>query len=247
MKIRAVTYVLVHGGGTTGRFWDRLLPHLDQPALAVHLPGRADRPADLGSITVGQEVASVVADIESSTQSSFTLVAHSSGGLVVPGVVAALGDRVERVVLSAGLIPPEDGCGLDCMQPRHAEGLKLANDAAQQEGNPIIFPAPTEPEAMRKSFGGDPLDDETLAYVFDPVRSVADTVNHYFQPVHWSTAASVDVTYLLNARDRPIPTALQVEMVARLPQRATRIDLDGGHIPAVTDPGRFAALLASRP
>jgi pimeloyl-ACP methyl ester carboxylesterase len=243
-----MSLVLVHGGGTTGRFWDRLLPHLRDAALAVDLPGRNDKPADLGSITVDDEVASVVADIDrSALDGPIILVAHSSGGLVVPGVVAALDGRVDRVVLSAALIPPEGGCGLDCMQPRHAEGLRLAAEAARADGNPIIFPAPTDPEALRKTFGGDPLDDETLAFVFDPVRSVADTVHHYFQPVHWSSAASVPVTYLLNERDRPIPAALQDEMLTRLPQPAERIALDGGHIPAVTDPATFARVLHDLP
>jgi pimeloyl-ACP methyl ester carboxylesterase len=239
-----MTYVLVHGGGTTSRFWDRLLPLLDGPVLAIDLPGRGNKPADLGTITVDDEVASVVADIEANVRDeSFTLVAHSSGGLVVPGVVAALDGRVERVVLSAALIPPEGGCGLDCMKPRHAEGLRLAAEAANADGNPIIFPPPADPEALRTTYGGDPLDDETLAFVFDPVRSVADTVNHYFQPVHWSHAADVPVTYLLNERDRPIPAALQEEMLTRLPQPATRIALDSGHVPAVTDPVTFASLL----
>ncbi len=186
----------------------------------------------------------MVADIEgASLDGPITLVAHSSGGLVVPGVVAALDGRVAQVVMSAALIPPEGGCGLDCMQPRHADGLRLAAEAAIADGNPIIFPAPTDPEALRKTYGGDPLDDETLAFVFDSVRSVADTVNHYFQSVHWSTAADVPVTYILNERDRPIPAALQDEMLTRLPRPATRIPLDSGHIPAVTDPESIAAVL----
>jgi hypothetical protein len=41
-----LTYVLIHGGGSTGRFWDRLLPHLDAPALAIDMPGRNGKPAD---------------------------------------------------------------------------------------------------------------------------------------------------------------------------------------------------------
>jgi pimeloyl-ACP methyl ester carboxylesterase len=183
-KIPTVPYVLVHGGGTTARFWDRLLPHLDGPALAVDLPGRNEKAADLATITVDEEVASVITDVRrASIDAPIILVAHSSGGLVVPGVVAALGDRIRHVVLSAALIPPEGGTGLDCMQPRHAEGLRGAAEAARQDGTAITLPAPTDPESMRRTFGGDPLDDDTLAYVFDPVRSVEDTVNHYFQPV----------------------------------------------------------------
>jgi len=129
------------------------------------------------------------------------------------------------------------------MQPRHAEGLRAAADAAQRDGTVIILPAPTDPESMRGAYGGDPLDDDTLAYVVDPVRSVADTVHHYFQPVHWSMAANVAVTYVVNERDRPIPLALQEEMLTRLPRPARRISFDTGHIPAVTDPESFASVL----
>ena len=36
-------YVLVHGAGMGASCWDRLIPHLDAPAVALDLPGRGSR------------------------------------------------------------------------------------------------------------------------------------------------------------------------------------------------------------
>jgi pimeloyl-ACP methyl ester carboxylesterase len=241
------TYVLVHGGGSTARYWDRLLPHLDRPALAVDLPGRNGKPADLGTLTVDDEVASVLADLEAAAlDGPIIVVAHSSGGLVVPGVVAGLAGRVRHVVLNAALVPTEGGCGLDCMQPRHRDGLMAVLEAAEADGTVITLPppAPDDAERFRTTYGGDPLDDETLAYIVDPARCVEDTVHHYFQPVHWSNVAGTPITYVLNERDRPIRPEMQEEMAARLPAPASVVRIDAGHIPAVTQPVDFARLLA---
>lgn len=244
-----MTYVLIHGGGSTARFWDRLVPLLPGRALAVDLPGRGAHPADLGTITVDDEVASVVGDIEAAgIDDAIVLVAHSSGGLVVPGVVDALKPRVERIVLNAALVPPEGGCGLDGMQPRHAAGLASAVEAAMSEGRTITLPGPPQdPEQFRGAYGGDPLSDDDLTFVVDPVRCVPDTIHHYFQPVQWALARGVPVTYILNERDRPIPPALQEEMITRLPDPPTVVRLPTGHLPAVTHPRDLADAVAKAP
>jgi len=96
---------------------------------------------------------------------------------------------------------------------------------------------------MREAYG-ETLDDDTLAFVVDPVRAVVDSMNVYFQPVHWSGLENVPVIYVKNRRDRPVPPELQDAMCARIPW-ATMAELDAGHIPAITQPERLAAVITA--
>lgn len=239
----AVSYALIHGGGMTGRFWDRLVPMFDRPTLAVDLPGRRDVPGDLPTLAVDDEVDAAVGQVAAAGLTGpIVVVAHSSGGLVVPGLVAALDGAVAHIVLNAASVPPEGGCGLDCMKRSHRGLVESARESGDPEA--MLTPGPPdEPERYRSAYGP-PLDDEDLAFVVDPERCVVDTMSHYFQPVSWAGVASVPVTYVVNVEDRPVPLDLQREMAARLPRQATIVELECGHIPAVTAPEALAAVIS---
>jgi pimeloyl-ACP methyl ester carboxylesterase len=239
----SVTFLLLHGGGASSGFWDRLLPHLDRPALAVDLPGRARKPFDPMTFTVDEGVQSVLADVRAAGIGDCVIVAHSSGGLFVPGIAAALAPRVKHIVLSAASVPPEGGLGLDAMKPSHRARLTAGMDAARRDGWVLRTPPPPDDvEQVRNTYGGKPLDDDLVAFVTDPSRWVQDSMNVYYQPVSWASVAGVPVTYLRQLQDRAVPPELQTEMASRIPN-AQVVEIDTGHAPAITDPELFARVL----
>ena len=242
----APTFVLIHGGAMSGAYWDLLLPHLRHPALAVDLPGRAGKPADLMELTVDDCVQSVVADVEAAGLGDIILVAHSSGGLFAPGVATALASRVRHIVLDAASVPPEGGLGLDSMKDSHRERVVEGMEAARRDGWVLRTPGPEAPDKVRVAYGGEPLPDDLVAFLSDPRRCVRDSMNFYFQPVSWAGVPAVPITFVKHLHDRPSPPALQDELVARLRSmgRDPRVvEIDSGHVPAVTHPVELARLL----
>ena len=173
-----------------------------------------------------------------------TLVAHSSGGLVVPGVSPRSGVAWAPSFSTPPSCRSRGAAASTACRSGTATACASPSPPPTKEGGTITLPGPpADPEAFRRAYGGDPLDDATLAFVVDPVRSVEDTVHHYFQPVHWSTAAGVPITYVLNERDKPVRPDDQEAMARRLPAPVDVIRVDSGHLLPVTSPAVFAEIV----
>src|SRR5271165_5474795 len=111
------TFVLVHGGLHGSWCWERVVPLLEGPALAIDLPGRAGKMPDkaLRDLTVADFVDSLVADVEAANLERVVLVGHSMAGLSIPGAAIRLGPRVEQLVF-VGAVAPREGTSMIGMQ-----------------------------------------------------------------------------------------------------------------------------------
>jgi len=102
-------FVLVHGawGGAWG--WDRLARELwehGHRVIAVDLKGLGRRKAELhGGITLTDHVEDVVAAVGQAGFERFVLCGHSYGGMVITGVAARLGARIDALCYVDAFLP----------------------------------------------------------------------------------------------------------------------------------------------
>jgi pimeloyl-ACP methyl ester carboxylesterase len=107
------TFALVHGGNYTSAAWERLVPLLDGEVVLVELPGRGRRPAELANVTLADNVAAAVDDLEAADATNVVLVGHSVGGITVAHLLNAVPERIARVVLVSCTIPPHGSAVID--------------------------------------------------------------------------------------------------------------------------------------
>ncbi|WP_249998113.1 alpha/beta hydrolase [Actinoplanes sp. M2I2] len=102
------TVLALHGLTSTSETWSPLataLPHTR--LLAPDLPGRGGSVTTTASPGLPGHAAAVVALVDDLDLTDLTVVGHSMGAFLAPLVAAALGDRVRKLVLADGGIPPD--------------------------------------------------------------------------------------------------------------------------------------------
>ena len=224
-------FVLVHGAGMGASCWDRLLPHLDRPAVAVDLPGRGSR-ADvpLTAVDLDSCADAILADVAAVNSDDLVLVAHSFAGVSVPRVMAQLEPRLRHVVFLSAVVPADRTAVLDQIDPAVRELVRnaIAGGVYSQDR-----------ESARAMLCND-MDPEQSDWILDQV--VEDSAALLSEEVDLSgLAADVRRTYVRLTDDHCYPPDLQERSSGRVGGDVAY--LDTGHMAMVSAPQQVAGLL----
>jgi pimeloyl-ACP methyl ester carboxylesterase len=234
--------VLVHGGGLAADSWEltveqihRLAPELT--VLALDMPGRRGKPGDLRTMAIADCVGSLVGDIESAGLEDIVIVAHSLGGLPMPGVVTKLGaSRVREMVFVAAFLPPE-GTSIVESSPWVIRAI-----ARRRTKKNVPTPTPrsyarflflNRVPSHRRQFMAGKLYAESL-------RMLTEKVSRRGMP------DDVPRTWILTTRDRALTPKLQHKYIDALGGVQTLIEVDTCHMIMVSEPEKLASILVER-
>ncbi|HEX7096309.1 MAG TPA: alpha/beta fold hydrolase [Acidimicrobiales bacterium] len=233
-------FVLVHGGYHGAWCWQFLTPLLTRPALAVDLPGRGSKPADLDQVGIEMSADSVVADIDAAGFDRVVLVGHSLGGATLPAIARCIPERVEHLVFISTLVA-RDGKSIIESMPEHLQEqsrqrLRIEHGAVSTISR----------EHHREQLCND-LSEEQCAFVLDRVGP--DSLHFFHDRVDWSKVpVTIPRTYVRLRQDRALVPDMQLHMIENLRANGGRVDvreIDSGHQVMISQPHVLASLLES--
>ncbi len=234
--------VLVHGGAHAADCWDLTIAELARQApelriLAVDLPGRANKPADLATISITGWVNSAVADIEDAGLCDVVVVGHSLAGVTVPSIVAKLGAaRVREMILLAAFVPPQGSSVADTLRGPLAPLARSATRLSKSS------PMPTA--AARFAFCNGMTRQQRKLVLS---RLCLESPNIIIEPVDRSDMPDdVPRTWIMTLRDRALSARQQLTAIKSLGGVDTMICMDGCHDVMFSEPKLLATILADR-
>jgi pimeloyl-ACP methyl ester carboxylesterase len=232
-----VAYVLVHGGGFSRSCWDDIRPWLNAPSVAVDLPGRGRRPADLASVTLADFAASVVGTILEDHLDQVTLVGHSMAGLTLPRVAALVPERLNRLVFISCAVPPSGVSLLEVLgglSPGAQEVVARLGEDAVDDGGSL------HPALATAMFCND-MDADQVASTLR--RMGPESLAVLAEPSDlYGLSYPIPRTYVRLLRDASIELDTQNEMIANLGETEV-VDLDAGHMAMISRPKALADII----
>jgi pimeloyl-ACP methyl ester carboxylesterase len=234
--------VLVHGGAHAGDCWDLTVAEIhrlaaDLKVLAIDMPGRRGKPGDLRTVTIADWVDSAVADIEEAGLDDVVVVAHSLGGVSMPGIVAKLGaSRVREMVFASAFVPPEGTAVVDTL----TGVFRSYAHYGARTGKVGELPRGIARLIFLNGVSRDARDFMLSRLCAESPRVATDTVSHR------DTPDDVPRTWILTLRDRALSVKSQRRSMAAIGGVQTVIPMDTCHDMMVSEPVQLAEILVER-
>ena len=176
--------------------WGAVQAGLRHGSVAVDLPGRADRVADIADVTLDAAARSLATDVAAATDGPLVLVGHSAGGIVLPALTARLGERIARLVFVAGLSAGHGETVMRTVRPDAEAELAMRLTAIRAEFVGCMLEPDPSIEGVRA------IDAKTAAPL--------DSLNYMEQVVSWDgVPVSIPRTFVRCMRDRIQSRVLQ--------------------------------------
>ena len=224
--------VLVHVGGLDRRCWDRLLPYLHGPVLAVDLPGRGSHPATLDAVSLAMCAASVRDDVDAAGFDDVVLVGHSLAGCSLPATIDLLGERVRHAVFVACTVPENGRSAFDTLDPEIQAMIRAT-------GEPLE-PRPMDESLARLVLGND-LTEEQFTWCVE--RLVPEAPGLTTEPVDLSPLHTpMPRMWVRTLQDMIVPAAKQLRFAQNVGDCPV-VDLDTGHMCMIGQPSALASIL----
>jgi pimeloyl-ACP methyl ester carboxylesterase len=216
--------VLVHGSNLSAACWGPVAEHLSLPAVAVDLPGRGSRPADIMAVTLDDCVTAVIDAAAQAGLGRFVLVGHSLGGVVITETACRYPDRVGGRVYVGALVPAPGACAADIVF-----GADL----------PVAKPRMPKEDRAKSFFATDMTEAQW-----------ADLWNQFVpeSPLLWNARLSevpdcTPVTFVSMTDDVGVPPGLAKQMIANLGVEVDHRVLSASHIVMVTRARELAQVI----
>ena len=215
--------VLVHGGMHGSWCWDPVLPLLAAPYVAVDLPGRGRRPAELATVSLDDAVQAVLDDADAAGFDRFVLVGHSLGGVTITETAVRHPGRVAALVYVGALVPGPGQSAAELMTGTRSEQM------------PVLG------EELARALFGTGMDDATWSQHYAGlVPDAPGLMNARLS----GYPSGLPVTYVSMTLDAPVPPQLAEQMAANLgPDVQVEVVPEAGHTIMTTHPDLIAAII----
>jgi pimeloyl-ACP methyl ester carboxylesterase len=233
--------VLVHGMSHGGWAWELLARRLERDGhrvVAPDLPGHGRRAHERRHASLAAYARAVADAAIQAGFSRATIVGHSMGGAVLPGVAALIPARIARLVFLAAVVPMH---GTTTLQGHITPaGRQMMHGLARASDRAIQYPALFEWSRWMGDLPlGDPRVSETLPRLTpQPLRPLTERVN--MRAFH---ALRLPCTYIRCLRDAAVTPPRAAEYAARL--GVTPIDMDCAHNPMLSAVDELAKILTT--